>query len=434
MARIDFHKKALERMEVEDFAGAARLLQEAHGRDGSWIVRNDLALCRFALGDTAAALELLARILVADPKNSFARVNRFYVTAADQVRRASPPDPLGRVQELKGADPGRPAVTVVMPTYNRPEFIAASIESVLAQTFREWELIVVNDGGSREVEATIAPFLADSRVRYAYARHGGLSAARNVGMALAEGEYIAQLDDDDVYYPDHLETLVSFLRANPGCEAAYTDTRRAFQQKRDGRWVTVKKTVPYSQDFDPHAMRHQSYVPITSLMHARECVRQVGFYDENILRAMDWEYFIRLSRLYPLHHLRAVTNEQRERGDRSQMTRTFEVPRNYYRNLISFLHGYFPLTGARLLPGRQGPGERLKRALDRLLAGDQEDFFMQRLELRKLLVEPYYALFYTLGKRLTEEGQPQRAARAFRAAAFIRPYELRVLWRSLFSR
>ena len=434
MAKIDFHKKALERMDAGDFAGAERLLSDARkvpGRLPVWLIDNDLALCRFAQGDTTSAMTILAQVLVAEPKNSFASINRFYMEAADKVRRSPEPEPQKKVEEVRGTGPEQPAVTVVMPTYNRAELIAESIRSVQAQTLTDWELVIVNDGGSREVEATVEPFLADPRIRYAYAKHGGLSSARNVGMALARGDYICQLDDDDIYYPEHLETLHNFLRNNSGCAAAYTDVHRAFQEKRDGRWETVKKTVPYSIDFDLRLMRHQSYVPVISLMHARDCIRRAGWYNEHILRAMDWEYFIRLGRVHPLHHLRAVTCEQRERNDRSQMTRTFEVPRNYYRNLVSYLHGFFPLTGARFLPGKQGSGERLKKALDRLIGRDPDDFFLQRLELRKLLTEPYYALFYTLGKRLTDEGLPKQAQAAFRAAAKVRPFELRIWLRVL---
>lgn len=432
MARINFHKKALERMDAEDFAAAERLLQDARKNGPNWIVDNDLALCRFARGDADSARSLLAGVLRSDPKNSFARINRYYIEEAEKVRSAPAPEPQKKVKEVRGQGPERPEVTVVMPTFNRADLIAESIESVRAQTFTDWELVIVNDGGSREVEATVEPFLADGRVRYVYAEHGGLSSARNVGMAVARGDYICQLDDDDVYYPEHLETLLNFLRRNPGCDAAYTDCHRAFQEKREGRWVTVKKTVPYSVDFDLRQMRHQSFVPVISLMHARECIHRAGWYNEHILRAMDWEYFIRLGRAHPLHHLRVVTCEQRERSDRSQMTRTFEVPRNYYRNLTSYLHGFFPLTGARLLPGKQGSGERLKKALDRLISSDPEDdFFIRRLELRKLLTEPYYALFYTLGKRLTDEGLPRPAKEAFQSAASVRPFELRIWLRAL---
>jgi hypothetical protein len=157
----------------------------------------------------------------------------------------------------------------------------------------------------------------------------------------------------------------------------------------------------------------------------------VGYYNEAILRAMDWDYFTRLSRRYDFLHIKKVTGEFREKSDRSQMTRSFKVPRNYYRNLVSFLHGFFPLTGARFQDGSRGSGETLMRALDNIMTGGREDFFRRRLELRKLLSEPYYAMFYTLGKRLSEEGLRSEARAAFRSALMLRPYEIRILARFL---
>jgi glycosyltransferase involved in cell wall biosynthesis len=430
MKLTERHKDALEKINAEDFSGAAEILNMEPG-GGSWLLRNDLALCQYMLGDADGAVELLDRIIEDDPGNGFAAINRFYVAEAQKVRSSPPPDPKSRVKEARGEGPDSPLVTVVMPTFNRPDMIRESIESIKAQTMRDWELIVVNDGGDRAVERTMEGYLDDKRIRYVYAEHGGLSSARNVGMALARGEYITQLDDDDVYYPDHLETLAAFLKDHPEFQGAYSDTNRAFQEKKGDAWVTVEKRVPYSVDFDPRAMRHQSYIPVTSIMHSRRCVAEAGYYNEHILRAMDWEYFIRLSKRCKLKHINKVTNEQRQRSDRSQMTRTFEVPRNYFRNLISFIHGFFPLTGARFISRGQGSGDKLKKTLDRLLRRDDDEFFMRRLELRKLLVEPYYALFYTLGKRLSEEGHSEKSRQALRAAIGLRPYEIKAWARFL---
>jgi glycosyltransferase involved in cell wall biosynthesis len=431
MMIADAHKKAIQEMEAERFAEARALLEPLAVEAAPWIVLNDLALCRSMTGDPGGALDLMDSVLAREPGNAFARVNRFYVAEAEKVRSAPESDPRSKIKDMLGSSPPRALISVVMPTFNRPGLVRESIASVMAQTMTEWELIVVNDGGGREVESAISDYLKDPRVRYVYAEHGGLSSARNVGMAVAQGDYITQLDDDDIFYPDHLAAVAAALRDRPEFKVVYTDFFRAVQEPRGGEWVTVHRKVDYSHEFSRAIFRSSTIAPVCNLTHHREALATVGFYNELILRAMDWDFFTRLSRRYDFLHVKKVTGEFREKSDRSQMTRSFAVPRNYYRNLVSFLHGFFPLTGARFLEGTSGSGDKLKIALERMMAGGRDDFFMRRLELRKLLAEPYYAMFYTLGKRLGEEGLSPEARAAFRAALLLRPYEIRILARYL---
>lgn len=414
-------------MAAGDFGEAAEVLAAlvAEG-NAPWIARNDLALCRFMLEDLAGALELLEGALAEDHQNPFASLNRYYLEEAHKIRTAPPPDPLSKIVDAIGEGPETARVTVVMPTFNRPLEIRESIESVRAQTMPDWELIVVNDGGGRAVEKTIRDYAGDRRVRYVYAEHGGLSSVRNVGMALAGGEYIGQLDDDDIFYPEHLETTLRAFEKNPGAKVAYTDFYRARQEKRGGEWVTVKRVVDYSNDFSRELLKSSTIAPVCNVTHHRDLLETAGYYNEHILRAMDWEYFIRLSKLHDFIHVKEVTGEFRQKSDRSQMTRSFKIPRNRYRNLVSYIHGFFPLTGQLFAGPGAAEGERFHNALARLLEADRDRFLADRIELRKLLSEPPYALFYTLGKRLSEEGERELSRLAFRAAARTRPLEPKI--------
>src|SRR5262245_33441277 len=94
-----------------------------------------------------------------------------------------------------------PSVSVIIPAYNIAPFIAEALESVLAQTFTDYEIIVVNDGSpdTEELERVLAPYL--SRIRYFKQENQGAGAARNAGLNVATGEYVAFLDGDDVWYP-----------------------------------------------------------------------------------------------------------------------------------------------------------------------------------------------------------------------------------------
>lgn len=398
------------------------LLREARSERGTALDQAEMHLAR---SEHAAAEEVLATVLKHRPGEATARIDRFYGAELAKQKARRPPAPESKIKEIRGGTRKPVTVSVIMPTYNRPELIRESIASVLAQEFRDWELIVVNDGGGREVEDTLRAF-PDERIRYVYAEHGGLSSALNVGQAVAAGRYFAYLDDDDIYYPDHLARLVGYLERHPECKVAYADAYRARQVRGpDGRWQVKERVLAYSQDFDPADFHHQTYIPILCLVHHRDCVAEVGGFDESLLHAMDWEFYLRLSRRYRFHHLARVTGEYRVREDRDQMTTRAGVPRNYYRNRILFQHGLFPLAPVRRGENRTpNSSRRLLDELSRLL--DLRPDLARRLELRKLFQEPFYALFYSLGKSLEQEGEKRLAHEAFRSARRLAPLEPKV--------
>jgi glycosyltransferase involved in cell wall biosynthesis len=126
--------------------------------------------------------------------------------------------------------PRSPRVSVLMPTFNQATFIRRAITSLLAQTFADWELLIVDDGSTDETAAMIEAYLADERVLYhRLAANGGLGAALNVATALARGEYLAYLPSDDLYYPEHLARLVALLDAQPEVDLAYGGLRWGYQ-------------------------------------------------------------------------------------------------------------------------------------------------------------------------------------------------------------
>jgi GT2 family glycosyltransferase len=109
-----------------------------------------------------------------------------------------------------------PLVSVILPTHNRRDLLPGAIASVLGQTFIDWELIIVDDGSHDDSAAVVEPFRADARVRYVCQTRQGRSAARNRGIALAEGDWIAFLDSDDRYLPTGLQDHLLTAGGNPG--------------------------------------------------------------------------------------------------------------------------------------------------------------------------------------------------------------------------
>lgn len=116
----------------------------------------------------------------------------------------------------------KPKVSVIIPTYNRAAFIGAAIESVLNQTFSDFELIVVDDGSTDETEAVASRFLDDRRFIYLPQDNRGRSAARNRALACARGAYIAFLDSDDTYLPEKLAQQVAYLENHVDVDMVYT--------------------------------------------------------------------------------------------------------------------------------------------------------------------------------------------------------------------
>jgi glycosyltransferase involved in cell wall biosynthesis len=132
---------------------------------------------------------------------------------------------------------------------NRPEKLVEALKSILNQSYQNFEVIVVNDCGADV--GNLISFL-DEKHQITYLRHSrnrDRAVARNSGVRLARGKYIAYLDDDDIFYPDHLETLVSFLDTSD-YQVAYSDACRVHQVKENGRDISKESDQPYSRDFD----------------------------------------------------------------------------------------------------------------------------------------------------------------------------------------
>src|SRR6202000_1024026 len=132
--------------------------------------------------------------------------------------------------------------------YNRPAQLAEAVRSVLNQSFTDFEIVVVNDAGA-DVEPTLAALNQSGKIiSLRHETNRGLAAARNTGIQAARGRYLAYLDDDDLFYPDHLQTLVDFLASRPGV-VAYTDANRAHQELTNGQWQTKRRDAAYAKDW-----------------------------------------------------------------------------------------------------------------------------------------------------------------------------------------
>jgi glycosyltransferase involved in cell wall biosynthesis len=212
-----------------------------------------------------------------------------------------------------------PAVSIIVPTYNRSHILPVALDSIAKQTFMDYEVIVVNDAGG-SVSDIIRGF--SNKFSLIYIEHEtnkGMSAARNTGLGVAKGKYIAYLDDDDMYYPNHLETLVGFLESSDRF-VAYSDSYRSYKIEEHGQLKEFEKDMPYSCDFDYERIFINNFIPVLCLVHRKSCLENTGFFDENLKRFEDWDMVIRLSINYKLFHINKITCEFTSRSDGKSMT------------------------------------------------------------------------------------------------------------------
>ncbi|OQZ02636.1 MAG: hypothetical protein B6D35_00945 [Candidatus Brocadia sp. UTAMX2] len=249
--------------------------------------------------------ELMAQIIVNHP-------NLYDPKSLSEAKRILAP---GCTVPLKT----KPLVSVVVPTYNRPDTLKTTLESIASQTYKHIEAVVVNDAGE-DVSTVVDLFRDRLRIQYlVHPENKGLAAARNTAIRHASGEYIAYLDDDDMFYQDHIETLVTYLETS-GDKVAYTDAYRVCQEKEGGRYAIKQKDVPYSFDFDADLILAQNLFPVLCVMHRKSCLDEVGLFDESLTTHEDWDLWIRISRNYHFTHIKKITGEFTWRTDSASMS------------------------------------------------------------------------------------------------------------------
>jgi glycosyltransferase involved in cell wall biosynthesis/tetratricopeptide (TPR) repeat protein len=206
--------------------------------------------------------------------------------------------------------PDHPKVTALISTYNRPQYLADAIRSILAQTMDDWELIVLNDGGV-DVAGVVEKF-ADPRITYVPdSVNKGAAIRFNQGLALAKGDYVCYLGDDDLFYPNHFASLSKALDEHPEVGLAYSDLYAAssVSDNKTGQRFTLDKQMLVSRDFNREFMFHFNHVLHVSLMHRREAALRVGCFDENVKVLIEWSLNRRLAFIYDFLHVEEATGE-----------------------------------------------------------------------------------------------------------------------------
>ncbi|HXE65817.1 MAG TPA: glycosyltransferase family A protein [Rhodanobacteraceae bacterium] len=206
---------------------------------------------------------------------------------------------------------GTPEVSIVLSTYNRLPLLHRAVDSVIAQTFRDWELIVVDDGstdGTREYLEAIE----DPRVRPIWLQHGGVTSARNAGLRLARGEWVAFHDSDDLWLPEKLEWQLQRVTAHPACRWSYTkysfiDTNGTPLPER-----TNLLPLPVSGHILEPLLRFEVSTAVPTMLVQRSLIEEIGGFDAKMLFLSDYDFILRLaacSEVYALSEMLTLVRE-----------------------------------------------------------------------------------------------------------------------------
>jgi len=245
-------------------------------------------------------------------------------------------------------------VSAVLPVHNRRELAIEALDSILHQTYRNFEVVIADDGSTdgtplavfdrlgaepramkiltRMGPAAIRPFshvlhYRDVRVQYHYNGNRGLSAARNRGIRQARGAHIAFLEPECLWDPTHLETLTTFIDSHPWAQICHLDehaareacrTRRAARPAKPSGWIFAQ------------ALASAPVCISTALVH-RSCFTECGAFDENLPACEDYDLWLRLAARYPIYHLQgeAKTVRRSPRPESASRAWTWERFRVY---------------------------------------------------------------------------------------------------------
>jgi glycosyltransferase involved in cell wall biosynthesis len=211
-----------------------------------------------------------------------------------------------------------PRVSIICPTFNGATrgYLREAIESVLAQSFEGYELIIVDDGSADDTKKVCEPYLVDSRVHYTFQQNGGPAKARNTGIKASSGAFVCFLDDDDIWKPNKLQRQVQFIDnqlsnfRNWGmvCTwAALIDAQGNIIGYRGHRQEgAIYKSLLFENIIDA----------TSSVLVKREVFDKVGLFDEVFKQCEDWDMWLRIAKNYYIYHVKEYLVQYREHKGR----------------------------------------------------------------------------------------------------------------------
>ncbi|TXT38244.1 MAG: glycosyl transferase family protein [Planctomycetota bacterium] len=178
-----------------------------------------------------------------------------------------------------------PLVSIVMPVWNRASTVSAAIESVLEQSYANWELLIVDDGSQDRTVEVVQEFTQDARIRLHTGPHIGVCRARNRALSEARGEVIAYLDSDNTWFPHYLGEVAREFQQHPKEDSVFA--AQLVERANGTEWFIRAIT------FDHDRFLEEGGIDLNAFAHRRRLVEELGGFDEQLTRLVDWELAIR---------------------------------------------------------------------------------------------------------------------------------------------
>jgi glycosyltransferase involved in cell wall biosynthesis len=258
-----------------------------------------------------------------------------------------------------------PAVSIVIASYNRAKYLGATIDSVLCQTFQDFEVIVVDDGSTDDTRQLVETY--GSRVRYYFQANRGPSAARNLGVQNARGRWIAIQDSDDLSLPNHLATLYGYVTAKPECALIFANGSYLGGQEHHRATIipTEKSRRLAQQGVTLDDIFEKSIVRLQASLIAKSAYDALGGHDESLRICMDLDLAFRLFMNYPVKYLDEIVFQYRKHDGNIGRNEELRLTENI--RVIEKLMRDYPVAADRL--GRDRVARRLAYRYYRLAKG-----------------------------------------------------------------
>lgn len=197
-----------------------------------------------------------------------------------------------------------PKVSVVIPAYNCERFISAAIESVLAQTYGDYEVIVINDGSTDKTDEILVKYV--QKIKVMRQPNKGPAEARNTGIANSEGKYIAFLDQDDAWLPDKLKMQVEIMEKNNKLGLVYTDVYVLKDKEFGNADHLYKRSFQMRQPHRGSIFEYlflDNFISTSSVMVRKECLSKVGMFDPAVVPSEDYDRWLRIAAVCEIDYI-----------------------------------------------------------------------------------------------------------------------------------
>lgn len=240
----------------------------------------------------------------------------------------------------------RPLVSVITPTFNRSSYLLFAVDSVLKQTYENWELIIVDDGSTDNTRDLLDSYLVDPRIQYCFQTNRGQSVARNRGLSLAKGAFIGFLDSDDIWLPDKLEKQLALFERFPDADIVHGDEVTIDE---NGNEISFQNMTRYSGVITAQLLA-DNCVSMTTALARKDCFERLGGFDESDRVADDYALWLKFSTRYRFHYHPEYVTLYRATPDQlsTDKTRRFEANEQILKKFfIRFPHAVSKATARR---------------------------------------------------------------------------------------